>query len=182
MKGAAVILFRYNPEGEETYYTYELADMEPGTATASNAVATPDVAYSTIKASGNAWLTGGTDVTAAGTTKIRVTGTVVRKGTWEPCSDLDGVSVRYTDEDGHYQFRVPIADMSPDSAMNQVYRYRVQVYQPDGVETWKWTGQTIIFVRTIRWNVCFGGRYLWNMLHLVSFTIKGVISAAFSIS
>ena len=43
-------------------------------------------------------------------------------------------------------------------------------------------GQTIIFVRTIRWNVCFGGRYLWNMPHLVSFTIKGVISAAFSIS
>ena len=27
-----------------------------------------------------------------------------------------------------------------------------------------------------------GGRYLWNMPHLVSFTIKGVISAAFSIS
>ena len=23
--------------------------------------------------------------------------------------------------------------------MNKVYRYRVQVYQPDGVETWKWT-------------------------------------------
>lgn len=83
VKGAAVILFRYNPEGEETYYTYELADMEPGTATASNAVATPDVAHSTIKNSGNAWLTGsGTDVTAAGTTKIRITGTVVRKGTW----------------------------------------------------------------------------------------------------
>ena len=140
VKGAAVILFRYNPEGEETYYTYELADMEPGTATASNAVATPDVAHSTIKNSGNAWLTGsGTDVTAAGTTKIRITGTVVRKGTWEPCSDLDGISLQYTDEDGHYQFRVPIADMSPDSAMNKVYRYRVQVYQPDGVETWKWT-------------------------------------------
>ena len=126
VKGAAVILFRYNPEGEETYYTYELVDKENVTATASNAVATPDSAHGALVASG--------------TTKIRITGTAVRKGTWEPCADLDGVSLCYTDENGHYEFQVPVGDMSPESALNTVYRYRVQVYQPDGAETWRWAG------------------------------------------
>ena len=140
VKGASVILYRYDPEAEETYYTYELVNTVPDTATESVPTATPDVAANTLKASGNAWIAGSeTDMTAAGTTRIKITGTETRKGVWKPYMDLKGDSLKTTDENGLYQFEVPVTDLTSEDTANQVYRYRVQIYQPDGQETWIWS-------------------------------------------
>lgn len=40
----------------------------------------------------------------------------------------------------------------------------------------------IIFVRIIRWNVCSGENFLWNVLPLTSFIIRAVISAGYCIN
>ena len=143
MAGATVILYRYEPEEKTDYYTYEVVDdipASPSDATAS--VATSSDQRSDLNDTGNAWIdkdrTAGSDVTLAGKKKIRITG-VQSRGTWVPYRDLTGTMQMSTGADGRYEFTVPAVNKKATNPEDRLYRYRVQIHQPDGEETRIWS-------------------------------------------
>lgn len=140
--GATVILYRYNPDADEAYYTYEVVDDAPlaSPSKASPSIATSSDQKSDLKNTGNAWIDkdreAGSDVTLAGKKKIRITG-IQTRGAWQIYKD--GTNMVTTGSDGRYEFTVPAVNKKATNPEDRLYRYRVKIIQPNGQETMIWS-------------------------------------------